>query len=194
MNSVGLGFFAGLVLAAGGVSAQTLTSLRVEPALARPGEAVRATLDFELQGGITHCNVLLKWGDGSSENAKINQSKDVPMVLSHSYARSGVYTVTAEPKTNLPLLKCLGKNRTASVTVAATAAPAAAAAAPPPAASPAGVCPPGWTLVKPGVSKKTGAYACSARAGTPVPEPRLVCRGELTYFENIKKGRLGCQP
>lgn len=36
-------------------------------------------------------------------------------------------------------------------------------------------------------------HAC-AKAGTAVPEKKVSCPGDLTYFENGKKGQLGCKP
>jgi hypothetical protein len=69
--------------------------------------------------------------------------------------------------------------------VVATAAPAAAAAP---------ACPEGWKLDKKSVSKKTGAFTCTAKAGTAAPAGKLACAGTLGYFENTKKGQLGCRP
>jgi hypothetical protein len=48
-------------------------------------------------------------------------------------------------------------------------------------------------LAKPGVNKKTQAFTCTAKAGTKIPEPKLACPGDLTYFDNSKKGQLGCR-
>ena len=55
-------------------------------------------------------------------------------------------------------------------------------------------CPEGWKLAARSVNKKSGAFACSAKAGTAAPAQRLECPGSLTYFENTKKGQLGCRP
>ena len=55
-------------------------------------------------------------------------------------------------------------------------------------------CPEGWKLDAKSVVKKTGAYACSAKAGTAIPDKKPVCPGELSYFENSKKGMFGCKP
>jgi hypothetical protein len=87
------------------------------------------------------------------------------------------------------LLKCLGKNQALllKVTAAAAATPKAAVAAGP-------LCPPGWTLDAKSADKKTGAFACSAKPGTRAAAARLSCPGDLSSFENEKKGLLGCRP
>ena len=107
------------------------------------------------------------------------------LAVQHSYAKAGTYTVKVEPKTKLPALKCLGKNQEAVVKVVAPT-PAGAAAAP--------SCPEGWKLDKKSVNKKTGAYTCTAKAGTAAPASHAACPGSLSYFENSKKGQLGCKP
>jgi hypothetical protein len=182
------------------VSAQTLTGVTVSPAAAKVGENVTATMNFDVQEGKLNCAMRVSWGDGTNTDDKINQAQDVPKVLQHAYAKAGTYTITAEPKHKGSTLKCLGKNLTASVTVAApvAAAPApaaapVAAAAPMAKAAAAPTCPAGWTLAKPGVNKKTKSFTCTAKANTPLPEPKVTCPGDLTYFENAKKGQLGCR-
>lgn len=180
---------AALVAVALPASAQLLAGLSAEPAQAKVGEPVKFTLNFDVMGG-TNCGVHLHWGDGQTETFKINQAKDVPLVTTHTYAKPGTYQVMAEGKRVESTLKCGGKNQVFTVTVAG-AAPALAAPAP---AAAAAVCPQGWTLVKPGVNKKTGAYTCSAKAGTALPATRATCPGDLSYFENAKKAQLGCKP
>lgn len=180
-----------------GVQAQTLSGLKVEPATPKVGEQVKITLDFT-NADAPNCGMKIMTGDGRAEEAKINQAKDVPYVLVHTYAKAGSFTVIAEPKRAGSALKCAGKNINKVVTVAAVAAPVAAAAAAAPAASapvaakPA-LCPEGWSLAKPGQSAKTKAFTCTAKAGTKIPEPKLSCPGDLTYFDNSKKGQLGCR-
>ncbi len=183
------------------VSAQTLTGITASPAAVKVGENVTATMNFDVQEGKLNCSMRVSWGDGTNTDDKINQAQDVPKVLQHAYAKAGTYTITAEPKHKGSTLKCLGKNMTTSVTVAApvaaapapAAAPVAAAAAPMAKAAAAPTCPAGWKLAKPGVNKKTKAYTCTAKANTPLPEPKVTCPGDLTYFENTKKGQLGCR-
>lgn len=165
------------------VSAQTLQSVKVDPATAEPGKPVTITAAFDISNGL-NCNVRIHFGDGATQDQKVNQEKDANLTVQHSYAKPGSYTVKVEPKTALPALKCLGKNQQTVVQV--VAATAAAAAAP--------SCPQGWKLQAKSVNKKSGAYTCTAKAGTAVPSQRAACPGSLSYFENSKKGQLGCRP
>jgi hypothetical protein len=143
-----------------------------------------------------NCNARVHFGDGASHDFKINQPKDVPLVTRRTYAKPGTYTVRVEGKTALPTLKCVGKTKSAVVKVAAAPpappVPAVGTAAAAPTGAP--VCPSGWTLDAKSVNKKTGAFSCSAKAGTTLPIARLDCPGALTYFENKTKPQLGCRP
>jgi hypothetical protein len=103
----------------------------------------------------------------------------------------------AEGKSQGPLLAgCGGKNQEAFIKVQA---PAPAAAAKPAASKPAAAsaaapkCPEGWTLDSKSVNRKTGAYTCTAKAGTKPPAAKLDCTGDTGYFENAKRGQLGCR-
>jgi hypothetical protein len=187
-------------LLAFGASAQTVTGVKVQPANAKPGDEVKATVEFDLSGP-PNCGLRINWGDGAQTDSKVNQAKDVPLVVTHKYAAAGNYTVMAEPKRVGSTFGCTGKNQSTTVAVAApapvAAAPAAAASAAKPAmaaAAPAATCPAGWKLSKAGVSKKTKAFTCIAAANTKLPDAKPACPGDLTYFENGKKGQLGCRP
>lgn len=184
MKNIRLLIAAAVVVAAGPLAAQTLQSVKVDPATAEPGKPVTITAAFDISGGL-NCNVRFNFGDGASQDQKVNQEKDANLSVQHSYAKAGTYTVKVEPKTKLPALKCLGKNQEAVVKVVAPA-PAGAAAAP--------SCPDGWKLDKKSVNKKSGAYTCTAKAGTAAPASHAACPGSLSYFENSKKGQLGCKP
>ncbi len=202
-------------------SAQLVSSIAVQPATAKAGEPVTVTVQFDIVAG-TNCGLRLHWGDGTSGDYKINQAKDVPLVVRHSWAQAGSYVVKAEGKSQGMTVKCGGRNQETTLVVSAPPAPVAApaptpapapaaaaavpapaprasvpAAAPQPAASASmarsGPCPAGWTLNKPGVGKN-GAFTCAAKAGTAAPAQRPECRGDLTYFENTKRGQLGCRP
>jgi hypothetical protein len=168
--------------------AQTLTSIKVEPATARVGQPVTLTAQFDISKGL-NCNVRVRFGDGVQDDFKVNQEKDATMVMTHVYQKPGDYTVDVEPRRALPLLGCLGAQLHAKVAVAA----AAPAAAPAKAAAPQR-CPDGWTLVAKSVNKKTGAFQCSAKPNAVAPATRPACPGELTYVENLKKGQIGCRP
>jgi hypothetical protein len=170
-------------------AAQTLSGITVEPAVAKTGQAVKITGTFDSAGN-PNCNLRVDFGDGKNKNFKINQDKDVPLVTTHSYAKAGSYKVQILPRTALPMIKCMGADQAAMVKVEAlvpvAAAPKAMAAEP--------GCPEGWTLDAKTVNKKSGAYTCSAKAGSALPATRPECPGPLGYFEYKSKGRLGCRP
>jgi hypothetical protein len=164
-------------------SAQTLSGIRLDPAEARPGQAVRVTVSFE-PTDLPNCNVRLHFGDGRHRDFKINQGKDMPLVTSITWDKPGSYQVKAEGKTALPVLKCTGANQLAMVRVAAPAG-----------ASPRGpACPAGWKLDAASVNRKTGAFTCKAAAGTAPPAGKLDCAPPLGYFENRSRGQVGCRP
>lgn len=175
--------------------AQTIADVKVEPANAKVGEPVTITATFD-DASNPNCNARVHFGDGASHDFKINQPKDVPLVTRRTYAKPGTYTVRVEGKTALPTLKCVGKTKSAVVKVAAPPpappVPPVGAAAAAPTGAPA--CPSGWTLDANSVNKRTGAFTCSAKAGTTLPMARLDCPGALTYFENKTKPQLGCRP
>jgi hypothetical protein len=176
-------------LLSSGVAAQTLSGIKLEPASAKVGEPVKITGTFE-NADNPNCNVRLHFGDGQTQDFKINQLKDVPLVATRRYDKPGQYSVMIEPKTAMPMLKCVGKNQTAVVTVAAptpvaTTAPTAKAAGP--------ACPEAWKLNAKSVNKKTGAFTCGAKAGTALPTAKPDCPAPLGYFENKSKGQLGCK-
>jgi hypothetical protein len=189
--------FAALALAAaaGSASAQTLKDVKVDLAQAQVGQTVTATVGLEASG-LPNCGLRVRWGDGAVTERKINDAKEIPFVTTHAYAKPGDYTVVVDPGKVGGSLGCVGKNATAVVKVlapvAAVVAPAAAASAAKVAAGP--TCPDGWKLNAKSVVKKTGAFTCNAKAGTAVPDKKPACQGDLTYFENSKKGLLGCRP
>ena len=171
------------------VFAQTLSGIKLEPAAAKAGSPVTITVAFTAADS-PNCNVRLHFGDGQTQDFKLNQTKDVPLVVTRTYAKAGDYKVMAEGKTALPMLKCVGANQVAMLkveAVAAAAKPAAVAAKGP-------ACPEGWKLNAKSVNKKTGAFTCSAKAGTALPSAKLECAAPLGYFENKSKGQLGCRP
>lgn len=175
---------------------QLVAGIKVEPAQVRPGDNVKITVNFDVSGGI-NCGLRVHFGDGNTQDYKINQQKDVPLVVARQYAKAGEFRVKAEPKTQGMTMKCGGKNQGATLRVVAPAAPVATAAAvagKQAAPAPASQCPPDWTLVPKSANRKTGAFTCTAKAGTKLPDARLTCPGELSYFENAKKRQLGCKP
>ena len=164
-------------------AAQTLSGIRVDPAEARPGQAVRVTVSFE-PTELPNCNVRLHFGDGRHRDFKINQGKDMPLVASITWDKPGTYQVKAEGKTALPVLKCTGANQVATVRLVAPAGTSARGPA----------CPAGWKLDSASVNRKTGAFTCKAAPGTKPPPGKLDCAPPLGYFENRSRGQVGCRP
>lgn len=183
--------FIALSLTAASLSAQTLKDIKLDMAQAQVGQAVTATVGLESTNA-PNCGLRVRWGDGAVTERKITEAKEMPFKTSHVYTKAGDYSVVADPGKVGGSLGCVGKNVTAMVKVVAPPPPPVAAA---PAATVAmgPVCPDGWKLDAKSVVKKTGAYSCSAKAGTATPDKRAACPGDLTYFENSKKGILGCR-
>ncbi len=175
-----------------GVGAQTLAGIELERATVKVGEPVRITGRFD-NAENPNCHVRLHFGDGQTQDFKINQAKDVPLVAARTYTAPGQYKVMIEPKTALPMMKCVGANQSAVVTVVAAAPAVVAAAAGTKATFGAPPCPAGWKLDARSVNKKSGAYTCTAKIGAPLPAVKLECPAPLGYFENKFKGQLGCR-
>ena len=183
-----------LAMAAGSLSAQTLKGITVDKTQVEAGQTVTATVTLE-SAGTPNCGVRVRWGDGALTERKIKSAADMPFVATHAFSKPGDYTVVADPGRIGGSLGCIGQNASVVVKVSAPAvavAPAAVASAGAK-ASTGPTCPEGWKLNAKSVVKKTGAYTCTAKAGTPTPEKRAVCPGDLTYFENSKRGQLGCR-
>jgi len=176
-------------------AAQFIANVKVEPAQLKPGETAKITVNFDVPSAI-NCGLRLQYGDGTTQDFKINQAKDVPLVTTRAWNAPGDFRVLAEGKAQGITLGCGGKKQEFFVKVAAPA-PAAGAkpAAPKPAAAsaPAPRCPEGWALDAKSVNRKTGAYTCTASAGTKPPAGKLECTGDTGYFESAKRGQLGCR-
>lgn len=183
-----------LSLTAGLASAQTLKGIKVEPGQVQVGQAVNATVELEAKGA-PNCGLRVRWGDGAVTERRINSEGEIPFKTSHTYAKAGEYKVVADPGKVGGSLGCVGKDASAMVKVVAPPPPPPApAASGAKAAVPSGpVCPDGWKLDAKSVNKKSGAYTCTAKAGTALPDKKPACPGDLTYFENGKKGMLGCR-
>ena len=186
-----------LYLGVSGVAAQTLMDLKIEPSQVVTGQTVTATIG--LSDGATNCGLRFYWGDGRTVDVKVNDKTVFPLQLTHAYDKPGEFRAMAEGKKVTTHLKCLGPNLTRNVTVSAPApapkpAPVASAPAGATPAKSAGPCPEGWTVAPKSQNKKTGAFTCNAKPGTALPAVKTTCPGDLTYFENAKKGHLGCKP
>lgn len=172
--------------------AQEVTSIKVEPAQAEKGKPVKVTaVTTQKEGFGINCGLRINFGDGKSEDFKITKAEMLNLTVEHTYANAGTYEVWTEGKRVTSHLACPGKKQKTSVTITEPPKPVAAAASGPGAGGPG--CPNGWKMQgKP--HKKTGAFTCGAKAGTAAPDAKPACPGDLTYFENTKKGQLGCRP
>lgn len=175
-------------------AAQTVTGLRVEPAQITAGESVRITVSFDVESAI-NCGVRLQFGDGKSGGFRIQRQEDVPLSVPREYKAAGEYKVAVEPGRVGAVLGCNGKAQSVMLKVAAAGAASADQksvkhARAPKDAKPDPHCPEGWALMRRSV-KKSGAYTCRAAPSTrPV---KLECPADLNYFENRKKGYIGCR-
>ena len=89
-----------------------------KPASARTGQPITLTASFA-NADNPNCGVRVHWGDGQTKDYKINQPKDAPLVVQHSYAKAGSYTVMVEPKSLGMSLRCLGDAQRVAVNVVA---------------------------------------------------------------------------
>jgi hypothetical protein len=177
-------------------SAQFIVDVKVEPAQLKAGETAKITVNLDLGNQkLPNCGLRLHYGDGTTQDFKLNQAKDSPLVTTRAWNKAGDFRVMAEGKSQGPLVAgCGGKNQEFFVKVQAPAPAAKPAAAPArAAATPAPSCPAGWKLDSKSVNRKTGAYTCTAKAGTTPPATKLECPGDTGYFENAKRGQLGCR-
>jgi hypothetical protein len=171
-----------------GAQAQVLGTITASPLSAKVGEPVTVTATIDVLSS-NYCGYVVGFGDGTVKDAVSDLSNATPLVLTHTYAKAGNYHVTLGGKNVQNHPNCGGQERAVDVVIADTATPAAAGK--PQAAS---VCASGWKVVGKTFNAKTGAFTCGAKAGTKIPADRPVCRGDLSYFENIKKGQYGCKP
>jgi hypothetical protein len=191
--------FSAVVLAAGFsvlAHAQLIGSVAVSPATVKAGEPVTVTANVDVVSG-NYCGFAVFYGDGRNVESYTDASHPTPFVSTHVYEKPGTYTLSMGGRHVESHPNCGGGDKFATVTVtegAKSAASAAAMAASKPAvAGAASVCPTPWKLSGK-LNAKTGAYTCVAKAKTALPDPKPACSGDLTYFENTKKGQFGCRP
>ena len=185
-------------------SAQKLVAAQLDKATIQVGETVQLSIEMELNDN-PFCGMRVLWGDGKDTEIKVESGAKSPIKTSHIYASAGDFAIKAEPRRVTSHLPCIGKVQNAMVKVVAPApapvakpatpapAPVAAAASAPAKAAVANACPEGWKLDAKSANKKSGAFTCTAKAGTAAPEKKLACPGDTGYFENAKKGQLGCK-
>lgn len=182
------------------VSAQKLVGAQLDKAAIQVGDTVQLSIELELNDN-PFCGMRVLWGDGKDTEIKVESGAKSPIKTSHTYASAGDFAIKTEPRRVTSRLPCSGKEQNAIVKVTApapvakpaTPAPVAAAASAPAKTAAANACPEGWKLDAKSASKKSGAFTCTAKAGTAAPEKKLACPGDTGYFENAKKGQLGCK-
>jgi len=103
--------------AVGVAQAQRLTSLKVRPTSVNVGQAVEIVADFEVGAGV-NCSVRVRYSDGRLEEYhRLNQDRDVPLVLTRKFDKPGDVTVWVEPRTQLPMVKCGGQDLSTTIEV-----------------------------------------------------------------------------
>jgi len=167
--------------------AQLLGAITASPMAARAGEPVTITANIDVVNS-NYCGFVVGFGDGGFKDAVSDASNATPLVLTHTYDKAGTYHVTLGGKNVQSHPNCGGQERAVDVVVTGSSKPMASAAM-----KGSDVCDPGWKLLGKR-NAKTGSFTCSAKAGTAFPAAKPVCNGDLSYFENTKKGQYGCKP
>lgn len=170
--------------------AQIIGGITASPASAKVGEPVTVTATIDVVKS-NYCGFVVGFGDGATKDGVSDVSNATPLVLTHTYAKAGTYHVTLGGRNVQNHPNCGGEEKAVDITVVDSGKPAVAAKPMPMKA--ADVCAAGWKLSGK-LNAKTGAFACSAKAGTALPATKAECKGDLTYFENVKKGQYGCKP
>ncbi len=179
---------------AASAQAQLIGSVAVSPATVKAGEPVTVTANVDVKGG-NYCGFAVFYGDGKNIESYSDANHPTPFVTTHVYDKPGTYSLSMGGRNVESHPNCGGGDKFATVTVTegAKAAPTKPAAGAGAMAKPAAVCVAPWKLSGK-LNTKTGAYTCAAKAGAALPDPKPVCPGDLTYFENTKKGQFGCRP
>ncbi|NBW50103.1 MAG: hypothetical protein EBR49_08410 [Betaproteobacteria bacterium] len=176
---------------AGVAHAQLLGAITASSTNVKVGEPVTITANIDVVSG-NYCGFVVGFGDGTFKDAVSDVNTPVPLVITRTFDKPGSYHVTLGGKNVQNHPNCGGPERAVDISV--TGAPKAAAAAPAPAAAkPGDVCEKPWTLSGKR-NAKTGAFTCAAKPGTALPAAKPACSGDLSYFENTKKGQYGCKP
>lgn len=167
--------------------AQVLGTISASPMSAKVGEPVTVTANIDVING-NYCGFVVGFGDGTFKDGVSDVSNATPLVLTHTYAKAGAYHVTLGGKNVQSHPNCGGPERAVDITVTG-----AAVATKPMAMKPGDVCAKGWKLSGK-LNAKTGTFTCTSKAGTALPEEKPACKGDLSYFENVKKRQYGCKP
>ena len=171
----------------GAAQAQVLGKITASSTNVKVGEPVTITANIDVLNA-TYCGFVVGFGDGSFKDAVSDVNTPTPLVLTKTYDKPGAYHVTLGGKNVQNHPNCGGQERAVDIVVTGAAAPAAKGAP-----KMAAACEAGWKMSgKP--NAKTGAFTCGAKPGTAAPANKPQCQGDLSYFENAKKGQYGCKP
>lgn len=174
-------------LLATAAQAQVLGTLTASSTTVKVGEPVTITANIDVLNA-NYCGFVVGFGDGTFKDAVSDVSTPVPLVVTRTYDKPGSYHVTLGGKNVQNHPNCGGPERAVDITVSGPVAPAK-----PVPLKPVEVCAKGWKLSGK-LNTKTGTFTCAAKAGTAFPAEKPVCKGDLSYFENVKKGQYGCKP
>ena len=185
-----------------GAHAQFIGGLSVSSPSAKTGEPITVTATIDVTS-TNFCGFIVFFGDGTSIEGVSDIKTPPPYNFAHTYAKAGQYTLSLGGRHVQSHPHCTGADKTATVTITEGSKPMIAApVAPTPAAksaavtlavTAANVCPENWKVVPKSFNAKSGTFSCSAKPGTALPAVKAVCAGDLTYFENAKKGQFGCR-
>ena len=178
------------LLLAGAAHAQVLGTITASSTNVKVGEPVTITANIDVINA-NYCGFVVGFGDGTFKDAVSDVNTPVPLVITRTYDKPGSYHVTLGGKNVQNHPNCGGQERAVDITVTGVAKAAAPVA--PAAMKAAEVCEKPWKLSGK-LNPKTGAFTCAAKAGTAFPVAKPVCSGDLSYFENSKKGQYGCKP
>ena len=188
-----ISWFAAALVAVGfttAAHAQLIGSVTASPSTVKAGEAVTVTANVDVMSG-NYCGFAVFYGDGKNVESYSDVKKPTPFVSTHVYDKPGTYTISMGGRHVESHPNCGGGDKFTTVTVTEGAKAAVAAVASKPSAATA--CKAPWKVAAKSFNAKTGAYTCTAKANTALPDPQPVCPGDLTYFENAKKGQYGCR-
>lgn len=102
------------------VFAQELIAIKVEPSDIAVHKPVEITMEFNQINDQGSCNVLVNFGDGKTEDVRI-EAKKTAVKISHVYETVGNYPISADGKTKFrgfnTVFGCPGSNRSTAVVV-----------------------------------------------------------------------------
>jgi len=179
-----------VTLLAAAAQAQVIGGITASATSVKVGEPVTITANIDVIKA-NYCGFVVGFGDGETKDGVSDVTNAVPLVVTHTYAKAGSYHVTLGGRNVQNHPNCAGQEKAVDITVAEAAKPMEAAKPAPLKATE--VCTAPWKLVAKTFNAKTGAYACSAKAGTDMPATKPACMGKLKSFEDAKKGQFGCR-